>query len=192
MPSRGGSAQVTTDHELIRSWVEERGGHPAVVKRTRGRGGPRVMRIDYPGYSGEDTLEAIEWDDFFKAFDQRGLAFLHQDRTPEGEPSRFSKLVKRDSVAARGAQRVPSSRRGATASRSAARGTAKGGARRGASGGRTRAKAGSARKTARTQTRQKTRRALAARARGVNCAGRCSGRLAAGVGRCAGQTMVRA
>src|SRR4051794_22038932 len=151
MPSRGGSAQVTTDHELIRSWVEERGGHPAVVKRTRGRGGPGVMRIDYPGYSGEGTLEAIEGDDFFKAFDQRGLAFLHQDRTPDGEQSRFSKLVKRDSVAARGAQRVPSSRRGATASRSTARAPAKG-ARRGASGGRTRAKAGGARKTTRTQT----------------------------------------
>jgi hypothetical protein len=130
MPARGGSAQVTTDHDMIRAWVEERGGHPAVVKRTRGRGGPGVLRVDYPGYSGEGTLEAIEWDDFFDLFDRRKLAFLHQDTTAEGQQSRFSKLVKRDSAAARGARRARSS----SASSGKRRSTA--GTRRGTTGGR--------------------------------------------------------
>jgi len=41
-----GKSNITTDHEQIRRWVEERGGHPAAVTRTRGgRGtGNRTLR----------------------------------------------------------------------------------------------------------------------------------------------------
>lgn len=88
------SAKATTDHDTIRKWVEQRGGHPAHVKRTgRKSGDPGVLRIDYPGFSGEDSLEEIEWDEFFKAFDKNKLAFLYQ-----GGRSRFSKLVDRTTV----------------------------------------------------------------------------------------------
>jgi hypothetical protein len=101
----GGAAQVSTDHDFIRHWVEDRGGKPAVVKRTHGKRGPGVFRIDYPGFSGEDTLEAVDWEEFFDVFDRRKLAFLYQEKTADGKPSRFSKLVRRDSVAARSAKR---------------------------------------------------------------------------------------
>jgi hypothetical protein len=50
-----------------------------------------VLRIDYPGFSGADTLERIDWDDWFEAFDRNKLAFLYQDK----RNSRFSKLVNR-------------------------------------------------------------------------------------------------
>lgn len=83
-------AKVTTDHDEIREWVEERGGNPARVK------GTEVLRIDYPGFSGEERLEEIEWDDFFKAFEENNLAFLYQEKTKDGKQSRFSKLVDRD------------------------------------------------------------------------------------------------
>jgi len=83
-------AKVTTDQEEIREWVEERGGHPARVK------GTDVLRIDYPGFSGEDRLEEITWETFFKAFEENNLAFLYQDKTKDGKQSRFSKLVDRD------------------------------------------------------------------------------------------------
>jgi hemerythrin superfamily protein len=87
------SAKTTTDHNTIKKWVEKRGGTPARVKGTgSGDGDPGILRIDYPGYSGEDTLEAIEWDDFFEAFEENQLAFLYQD---EGK-SRFSKFIARD------------------------------------------------------------------------------------------------
>jgi hypothetical protein len=93
-----GSAKATTDHEEIRQWVEARGGGPARVKRT-GRGDdPGLLRIDYPGFSGQKTLEKISWDEFFRWFDENELAFLHQDTTAGGKTSRFSKLVRRDSV----------------------------------------------------------------------------------------------
>jgi len=88
-------AKTTTDHKQIRKWVEERGGHPAVVKGTESRGSA-LLRIDYPGYSGEDTLDTIEWDEFFQIFDENKLAFLCQDRTADGALSRFSKFVERE------------------------------------------------------------------------------------------------
>ena len=56
-----------------------------------------MIRIDFPGYSGEDSLCQISWDDWFQKFDDHNLAFLHQDET-QGHESRFNKLVKRDSV----------------------------------------------------------------------------------------------
>jgi hypothetical protein len=96
------TGKYTTDHDEIRRWVEERGGHPAHVKRrTRGKSDIGILRIDFPGYSGEGTLEEISWDDFFKAFDDNGLAFLHTDQTADGKVSRFSKLVARDTAQAR-------------------------------------------------------------------------------------------
>src|SRR5438067_9192701 len=74
-----GAAQVTTDHEQIRQWVEQRGGRPACVKGTGGRGDPGMLRVDYPGFSGEETLQPIDWDEFFEQFEANNLAFLYQD-----------------------------------------------------------------------------------------------------------------
>ena len=94
-----GNAKSTTNHNEIRRWVSERGGQPARVKGTERGNDPGLLRIDYPGFSGEETLEAISWEEFFKGFDSHGLAFLYQDE-PE---SRFSKLIDRDSAEARAA-----------------------------------------------------------------------------------------
>jgi hypothetical protein len=87
-------AKITTDHEEIRRWVEERGGHPATVKGTE-KGGSALLRIDYPGFSGEDRLTEITWDEFFEIFDENNLAFLYQETTEDGGQSRFSKFVDR-------------------------------------------------------------------------------------------------
>ena len=89
-------SHVTTDHDEIRSWVEERGGFPATVRSTAGKGHrPGILRIDYPGYSGVESLQRIDWDDFFKKFEKEKLAFLYQDETAGGDCSRFSKLIAR-------------------------------------------------------------------------------------------------
>ena len=85
-------SKSTTDHEEIRRWVEERGGEPSRVN------GTNLLRIDYPGFSGEETLEPVDWDEFFKIFDDNNLAFLYQEKTKDGGESRFSKFVDRDSV----------------------------------------------------------------------------------------------
>ncbi|HEY0455048.1 MAG TPA: hypothetical protein VGE41_01640 [Verrucomicrobiae bacterium] len=91
-----GSAKPTIDHEEIRKWVEERGGHPAEVRGTGSKQETGMIRIDFPGYSGENLCE-ITWEDWFQKFEENQLAFLHQDET-HGHQSRFNKLVKRDSV----------------------------------------------------------------------------------------------
>jgi hypothetical protein len=92
-----GEAKKTTDHNKIRRWAEERGAHPATVKGTGGRGDAGLLRIDYPGYRGKESLKEISWDEFFKKFDESDLAFLYQEKTATGRQSRFSKLVSRNS-----------------------------------------------------------------------------------------------
>ncbi|WP_102108364.1 hypothetical protein [Oceaniglobus roseus] len=81
---------TTTDHETIRDWVESRDGHPARVQGT-GEGG--VLRIDFD--PPEDGLEEISWEEFFEVFEDRKLAFLHQDTVEDGQTSRFNKLIGR-------------------------------------------------------------------------------------------------
>jgi hypothetical protein len=88
-------AKTTTNHNEIRKWVEARGGHPACVKGTGGKSDPGMLRIDYPGFSGKETLQEISWEVFFKAFEDNDLAFLYQDKTADGKESRFSKFVAR-------------------------------------------------------------------------------------------------
>jgi hemerythrin superfamily protein len=94
-------AKVTTDHGEIRRWVEARGGCPAHVKQTSGKNDVGVLRVDFPGYSGEETLECITWEQWFEKFDREGLAFIYQDRTRNGQVSRFNKLVSRETVQAK-------------------------------------------------------------------------------------------
>ena len=90
-----GESHQTTDHDKIRAWVEERGGYPATVRDTGEGDDPGVLRIDFPGYSGEETLERIDWETFFEKFDEEDLAFLYQEETDEGQTSRFFKFVNR-------------------------------------------------------------------------------------------------
>lgn len=91
-----GKSDRTTDHEIIQRWVEERGGSPAAVKAAEKGDDPGLLRINFPGYRGEDRLEDITWNEFFKKFDEKKLAFLYQDETRDGETSRFWKFVSRE------------------------------------------------------------------------------------------------
>jgi hypothetical protein len=97
-----GAARITTDHDEIRTWVEERGGVPAHVRHTGDRrSGPGVLRIDFPGVDAEESLESLEWDQWFRAFDENGLAFLHEDDDDLGEERRFNKIVSRACIGSR-------------------------------------------------------------------------------------------
>lgn len=84
------SASQTTDHEEIRRWIEERKGTPSRVKDSREGG---LLRVDFG--EREENLEPMEWDEFFAVFEKSDLAFLHQDRTADGDISRFNKFVSR-------------------------------------------------------------------------------------------------
>lgn len=113
-------SRTTTDHDEIRRWVEERGGTPAEVASTAREGEPGILRIDFPGYSGEGKLQGLDWDTWFQKFDRSGLAFVFQETTAGGERSNFNKLVSREAAQVR---RKPAARRGtrSTGRREAAR-----------------------------------------------------------------------
>lgn len=89
-------ATTTTDHDTIRKWVEDRGGQPTTVKET-GKGEPGLLRIEFPGADGDEDLAPISWEDFFEKFEREKLAFLHQDKTDDGQTSRFCKFISRES-----------------------------------------------------------------------------------------------
>jgi hypothetical protein len=93
-------SEFTTDHAKIRSWAEQRGDKAARVRGTGSDDDPGVLRIDFPGYSGEDELEPISWDEFFAKFEQSRLALVYQEQTSDGQRSNFNKLVNRDTVQA--------------------------------------------------------------------------------------------
>lgn len=89
----------TTDHDTIRAWAEERGGHPATVADTGDEEDPGILRIDFEGDGGEEDdrdLERISWDAFFEAFEENDLAMIYQEETEGGEESRFVKFVDRE------------------------------------------------------------------------------------------------
>jgi hypothetical protein len=115
------SARVLTDHDQIRRWAEERNAQPACVLGTGGKGDPGMIRLDFPGFSGKGKLSPLSWRDWFKAFDENGLALLVQDTTARGQKSNFNKLVSRDTA---GRRRQPSQRRASAARRTTRRRTA--------------------------------------------------------------------
>jgi len=90
------ASQTTTDHDTIRRWAQARNGRPASVRGTGEAADPGIIRIDFPGYSGTDTLQEISWDDWFQKFEEQRLALVYQEQTEGGETSNFNKLVSRD------------------------------------------------------------------------------------------------
>lgn len=98
MARTSSSSKPLTDHEEIRRWAEERGAKPTCVRGTGSSNDVGMIRLDFPGYTGEDKLEEIPWDEWFDKFDENGLALLVQDRTARGQRSNFNKLVSRETA----------------------------------------------------------------------------------------------
>jgi hypothetical protein len=155
-------SRTTRDHEEIRRWAEERGGKPAHVKNTGSAEDIGILRIDFPGYSGEGSLEPISWEDFFKKFDERGLALVYQEETARGQKSNFNKLVSAETVEQGAGGGGRKGRSGATRSRS-------GGSKTSRSGSTTAARKGGAPKKAAAST---STRSSARRKSGTNAPGR--------------------
>jgi hypothetical protein len=145
-------SRVLTDHDEIRSWAEERDAQPACVRGTGSEEDVGMIRLDFPGYSGETSLEPIEWDEWFQKFDENNLALLVEDETARGQTSNFNKIIGRETAAARSEGRKTSRR-----------------AERGAGRGETRAIARSSRSSARggssrgSRSRSAGRRATSSR-----------------------------
>ncbi|WP_084464779.1 hypothetical protein [Microtetraspora fusca] len=88
---REGRSLITTNHDVIKRWAEERNARPATVPGTEHEGRPGVLRFDFPGYGGGD-LQEISWDEWFTTFDVRELNFIYQEHRKDGSQSNFFRL----------------------------------------------------------------------------------------------------
>lgn len=111
---RTAESQITTDHETIRKWAQERGGKPAAVKETHRGKDPGIIRIIFPKsrYADDDSLEEISWEEFFEKFDEAKLALVYQEETAHGARSLFNKLIGRETAEAREHGHTHASRKG--------------------------------------------------------------------------------
>ncbi len=116
-------SHVLTDHEEIRRWAEERAARPACVRGTGGDGDIGMLRLDFPGYTGETSLEEISWDDWLQKFEERNLALLVQDTLASGERSNFNKIIGRETAQARAQGQRRAKRRTVATARPGARST---------------------------------------------------------------------
>jgi hypothetical protein len=89
------ASYTTTDHDVIRSWAEARDAAPAAVGQTGdGADGDTDVGILRLEFRNSEDLEEVDWEAFFRTFDDRGLAFVYQEKTSDGETSRFNKFVR--------------------------------------------------------------------------------------------------
>jgi hypothetical protein len=89
------SSRITTDHDTIRCWAEERGAKPVVIFAGKADDDPGTVRLEFPG-SRDKSLREIGWDEWFQKFDRSRLALLYQEQTADGERSSFCKIVHRE------------------------------------------------------------------------------------------------
>jgi hypothetical protein len=89
------ASYTTSDHDVIRQWAQARGARPATVSATTDAGsGGGILRLEFD--RSEDQLDETAWDTFFEVFDDRQLALVYQEKTSDGQTSRFNKFVSRD------------------------------------------------------------------------------------------------
>jgi hypothetical protein len=93
-PERAGRSLVTTSHEVIRQWAEERDGVPATVEGTRHGDHLGVLRFDFGGDS--ERLRHVSWEEWFETFDARRLNFIYQQERSDGRQSTFFRLESPD------------------------------------------------------------------------------------------------
>jgi|SRR5579863_9155344 len=87
---RRGHRLTTRDHDVIRKWAEARGAKPASSVRLEGHG-IGVLRLEVSGHAGRPVTH-IDWSDWFRAFDERGLCFVYEEKNASGERSNFCRL----------------------------------------------------------------------------------------------------
>jgi hypothetical protein len=89
------SSRVTTDHNAIRCWAEQRAAKPVVVLAGKVDDDPGTVRLEFPG-SRDNALKEISWQEWFAKFERSKLALLYQEQTADGERSSFCKFVRRE------------------------------------------------------------------------------------------------
>lgn len=88
-----GDRKTTTDHDMIREWVEQRGSTPAQGTEPAGDD-PGSLTI-LPEGTINDSVREISWDEFFEIFEDEGLAFSHQTDKDDPDEQWFCEFTER-------------------------------------------------------------------------------------------------
>lgn len=95
-----------TTHDDIRDWAAARAGFPAVVDISPTAGTQPMLRLvfDQAAYQDQDRaerapntggVELVEWDEWFKLFDEAELALVVGAEVP-GRRDSWHQLIKRE------------------------------------------------------------------------------------------------
>ena len=96
---------LITDHQAIRDWAAARSGFPAIVDISPAGGTQPMLRLvfDQAAYQDQDRAdrptnaggyELVEWDDWFKVFDENRLALVVEEEVP-GRHDNYNQFVRR-------------------------------------------------------------------------------------------------
>ena len=96
---------LLTDHTDIRDWAAARSGFPAIVDISPQGGMQPMLRLvfDQAAYQDQDRAERaansggyelVEWDEWFKLFDEHELALVVAKDVP-GRRESFHEIVRR-------------------------------------------------------------------------------------------------
>jgi hypothetical protein len=85
--SRDGMIGITIEHQQIKNWTTCRGGRPVISNQSSHE--PAIV------FTGEGQDHDVNWDEWLARFDAGEWAFIYQDRTQEGEPSQYCRVVPR-------------------------------------------------------------------------------------------------
>src|SRR3954467_9973320 len=73
-PERPGRSLVTTHHDVIRQWAEDRKAAPAAGPGPEPGDHLGVLRLDFG--DDDDRLRHVSWEEWFATFDDRRLNFI--------------------------------------------------------------------------------------------------------------------
>jgi hypothetical protein len=88
-------SRITADHDEIRTWVEDHGGRPVRARVSDAPEAGGVPQIDFLHGRGDRSLEPLAWDEWFRLFDDYGLAVLFRDEDREGWEHASVEFVRR-------------------------------------------------------------------------------------------------
>lgn len=94
---------TTIDHKEIREWVEKYAGEPELIDDLKVKSDPVGIRINFPKRENDEYLEKegvtqkVDWDTFFKKFDELNLAFVyHKDVDSKSKPGDAYRFIRRE------------------------------------------------------------------------------------------------
>ena len=82
----------TQNHDQIKKWIEARGGRPARLahQSTSDTLAPLTVWFEDENRNVKQSYQALEYDEFFKVFDQHNLTFTY---TENGDDDKYHTIT---------------------------------------------------------------------------------------------------